>query len=451
MKKITILVAVEIIILIILLVIFTSLLQGSPKELVPEWKRTLYDDNSGWSISFIECQGDIYVIGHTSSFGRDQDIIISRYNTEGELVWEETWGTSEFDRAYRAYSFNGSIYIAGITGDYNKDSLLLKCNSNGQIEWERTWDGDNDEWGHGITIYQNFIYIIGNTNIRGWHSEIFLLKYDLEGNLIWDKSWQSQNMKFGHKMIVHDGYLYALGKFSQYSASNRSEYLLKYDLDGNPIWNQSWGVGDYGVEEFRGLVGYKGGIYVVGSKSIDDNRLLYIKKFNPQGNILWEKTWVRVHNSRNYGMGVCEWDGYLYVVGKTTMDNIEDTNVVLLKYDTKGNLIWSKLWGEKGIDRVIDIICIDGFIYLLGSSETSDPPSFNVFIMKVDTNDIPIYWGAVIIIFGIILVIIVDAILIHRTNKTKTDEIQLDTEVQGQQIFLKVDEIEIKDDIEDDK
>ncbi len=65
--------------------------------------------------------GNVYVAGYTSSFGAgNSDAFLLKYSGAGDLLWQKTWGGTDFEQAY-ALSVDGSgyVYLGGFAPDIN--------------------------------------------------------------------------------------------------------------------------------------------------------------------------------------------------------------------------------------------------------------------------------------------------------------------------------------------
>jgi hypothetical protein len=138
-----------------------------------------------------------------------------------------------------------------------------------------------------------------------------------------------------------NGNVYATGATSSFGAGGRDVILLEYDTRGNLVWQRTWGgTGDeYGTAV---AVDSSGNIYVTGGTTSfgagwDD---VFLVKFNSSGNIVWSRTW----GGSSYDVGhdiSFDSTGNLYVAAETYSFG---TAAVLLKYDVNGSLLWQRTW-----------------------------------------------------------------------------------------------------------
>jgi len=98
------------------------------------------------------------------------DLWIIKISTTGELIWEKTYGGSNFDvgRSIRKTQDNGFI-ISGSsrsadghleTNQGQNDAWILKMNNNVEIEWQKTIGGTNIDFAYDATQLNNGSFVI---------------------------------------------------------------------------------------------------------------------------------------------------------------------------------------------------------------------------------------------------------------------------------------------------
>lgn len=144
------------------------------------WGSTNYDNAFGMTSSE---NSYLYCTGLTTSYGNGGQIFLLKYTKTGNLVWSSIWGGTEGESA-RAIVTDGDsiIYIAGKTDSYgigNNDIVLLKYNKDGNLLKYKTWGGSGNDEAHGIALFKNYLYIAGETgSINKDHQNSVLIKCD---------------------------------------------------------------------------------------------------------------------------------------------------------------------------------------------------------------------------------------------------------------------------------
>lgn len=110
-------------------------------------------------------------------------------------------------------------------------------------------------------------------------------------------------------------------------------------------------------------------------------------KYNPGGDTAWARTFNGDASGNDEGLGVCvDADGNVFVVG-TSVNLGRGNDVCILKYDASGTLLWSKPYYSSELDKSDKglAITIDAaqFIYVTGFSTASDGTQ-DVLLLKYD-------------------------------------------------------------------
>ena len=133
--------------------------------------------------------GGYVIAGSCNSYGAgDYNAWLIKIDNTGEQVWTDTYGGANNDKGWSVQqTADGGYILAGYTcsfGAGDNDSWLIKTNSNGDKVWDRTFGGTNYDDGRLVqqTIDGGYI-IIGNTNSFGVSGscDIWLIKTDENG------------------------------------------------------------------------------------------------------------------------------------------------------------------------------------------------------------------------------------------------------------------------------
>ena len=345
----------------------------------------------------------IYITGDTTSFGAgDYDIFLLKFDLEGNLQWNTTWGSSDRDFVWGIAVYGDSVYLTGDIfrpheGLLRIDVVLLKYNNDGELLWNITWDGDDFalDTARDIAVTDDGVFLTGESG-RG----AFLLKYNYEGQLQWEKTWEIKDGLIKPQCIsIEDAQIFVTGFFRDPSLElDYNIFLTKFNIDGQQIWNTTWGGTDR--ESPTGMVTVEDGIYISGLASGAKVDGLYewdviLLKFDKLGNLQWSDRWGGPKHERSMDLTV--YDDFIYVIGKKRVfieDNVLDEDVLLLEYDSTGRLRSKLTWGGTGVDSGRAISVVEGALYISGLTTSfgeegnvtrggGESPNFNVFLMKV--------------------------------------------------------------------
>ncbi len=172
-----------------------------------------------------------------------------------------------------------------------------------------------------------------------------VVKLSPTGTVQWQTVVASPNMENGLKDLVAlpDGSVVVVGS-TRPNFANQEVRLLKINADGSLAWSQTFG--EATLDEFAArIVAAPGGGFVVGGFSAKtsggglDVTDFFLAKTDPDGNLLWQKTYPKPGSQ--YGRGLIgTLDGGFVLVGETQQTN--PVQATVLKTDAGGNELWFK-------------------------------------------------------------------------------------------------------------
>lgn len=243
-----------------------------------------------------DASGNVYVVGHyeSQSITFDStlisnngysDIFLTKYDTNGNVLWAKGAGSYYFDNAtsvtldtlcniYITGSYYSPISFDSITltnTTVGADIFLTKYDTNGNVLWAKSAGGYFEDIASSIkTDYSGNIFIsgyyrspniifglnnlanAGNTNST---NDIFLAKYDFNGNVLWAKRFGGSIDDMANCITIDSlGNAYLAGNFKSYniifdtttlinydSTSSSDIFIAKFDANGNVIWAKNIG------------------------------------------------------------------------------------------------------------------------------------------------------------------------------------------------------------------
>nr|MDO8108802.1 hypothetical protein [Candidatus Sigynarchaeota archaeon] len=358
--------------------------------------------------------GNIYTCGSTESFAPMWlAMVLVKWNSEGNQIWNRTWG--EIYDVGRAVwgDGKGSIYTCGSTDRDTKsvDLLLVKWDIEGNQLWNRTWGGAAvDEgaavWGDGT----GSIYTCGDTySFSAGGNDLVLVKWDSDGYQIWNRTWGGIKWDQGYGVWGDGtGIIYTCGSTMSFGSGGYDVVLVNYDSLGNQLWNRTWG----GIQDDYGNAVWgdgKGSIYTCGDTccyGAGENDMVLIK-WNSAGNQVWNRTWggsAVDEGSAVWGDGA----GSIYTCGSTDSYGAGYSDIILVKWDAAGNRLWNGTWGGPANDvgnamwGIGKYIYICGCTYSYGSGDTDMVLWFSELYTPIPTSSIV----GIIVLIGVVAIAI---------------------------------------------
>ncbi|MHA1269337.1 MAG: hypothetical protein ACTSPY_06070 [Candidatus Helarchaeota archaeon] len=424
------------------------------------WGGTLNDEGFGL---VVDRNNNIYFCGQTGSFGVGSlDAFLIKYNSSGYQIWNTTWGGVNWDSFTDVVvDGNNNIYVSGYTDSFgasDNDAILIKYNMTGALVWNITWGGSDFDTGNSLAVDgDNNLYLCGYTHISLGNSDAFLAKFDTLGNQLWNITWGGSFVEHGNDVIT-DGNndVYLCGTSDSFSGGSFDAFLAKFDSLGNQIWNITWG----GSTTDRGRgVGVDGNnnVYFTGdTDSFGAGKLdTFLTMYNSTGYQMWNITWGGSNDDYGYrvavdglnsiyvcgftssfGVGlfdtfiikyeVCYYPFYtysseyqfwggpsresghgievdgnnnIYITGETISYGMGQADAFLVKYDSKSNLLWNVTWGGTLFDFSLDVaVDRNNYIYICGVIRIFGPNPA-AFLAKYNSSGHEIWnktWGGII-------------------------------------------------------
>ena len=366
---------------------------------------------SGWTTGNLNNQIHAGVANNSDGIN---DSYIMKLDSDGKEQWTKLFGTTEEDQGYAVHiASDGFIYITGetsanlnnqihsgvsndeINNSGKADIFVIKLNSDGTEIWTKIYGSKRDDlaWWSEIDENNN-LYLFGEThgNLNGEINNSegledgFVMKVDSDGNQLWTSLVGTRfNEEFFDIAISNDGFLYVVGetsddgKKSPNGISNSDDILItKLDTDGKIIWTKSFGKDSSDEVGYSIEIDSNGSLYVGGRTNGNLNDAqnngdydVFLMKLDSEGNEIWTK----LYGSDSYesgGLKIRE-DGYIYYAGTTNgnlngIQNNGDADAYLMKLDSEGNEIWTKLFGSENEEGLSHFEFFNDSIYLTGFS-----------------------------------------------------------------------------------
>jgi hypothetical protein len=157
-----------------------------------------YQDSVAWRTTFGGAQddlaksiiqsddGNLILVGQTKSYGAGNfDIYIIKVDTDGNLIWNNTYGTAQDDGANAVtQATDGGYVIAGYTTSETglSSAYMIKTNSQGQLLWNYTYPGLAF---NSISLANDGGYILAAKS----PNTFALVKVDSAGQMQWNQNY----------------------------------------------------------------------------------------------------------------------------------------------------------------------------------------------------------------------------------------------------------------------
>ena len=164
------------------------------------WSKSYGGSNDDWVNEYVQTtDGSFTLVGGTQSYGTgipaSPNLYLIRTDPNGNFVWDKTYGGTKGEVGNDiVVTPDGGYLIVGNTyasGDQS-DIWLIKTDSNGNMVWNKTYGGSGTDTGnalHNTTDGSGYI-IVGSTSSYGnGSSDIWMIRVDTNGNEVWNRTF----------------------------------------------------------------------------------------------------------------------------------------------------------------------------------------------------------------------------------------------------------------------
>ncbi len=307
-------------------------------------------NNSGGSVISVDATGNIYlsfpfsdtmvVDGQTFISKGGRDIALMKLDSNGNLIWGKSYGSVFNEYISKLLLKENNLYLCGMFSDAGTNSIqfdsitlithgswdifLLKADTMGHIFWAKNEGNTLSDMCGGITVdLNNNIYITGSTggNLKLDHDTLwdvnavgmnFVIKYDSTGNELWAKGALSTTGYYG-------GYIDA--------DTNGNIYISGYTINDQSINFGALTLSSQGYNK----------TYLV--KYSSSGQLLFAKNISTY-TFYDEAQCLRINPIEN-AIYLCGQYNYLATFGNDTLPSYGHDDILVLKMDENGNVIWT--------------------------------------------------------------------------------------------------------------
>jgi hypothetical protein len=264
----------------------------------------------------VDSSGNAYITGYTTNSNFSLDAITAKYSSSGTLLWQRRYGlTTPSTHAEQSNSIaidnTGSVYIAGLAGSSStatRDAFITKYNTNGALQWQVYFGNIDDQLSTpAIDVATD---ISGNAHIvtRTAIDDISIAKYSTSGQFLWKTALGGTSVLRPNSIATDSSSnVYIVGSIDVSTANpptSGSAYIAKFNSSGALQWQKRLDLTNYVSGANTLHVDSVGNVYMGGSSLgfYNNNFLPIIVKFNPAGEILWQRLVIEIN--KNGGSGI---------------------------------------------------------------------------------------------------------------------------------------------------
>tara|TARA_R110002074_G_scaffold149035_8_gene301368 strand:- start:1242 stop:2585 length:1344 start_codon:yes stop_codon:yes gene_type:complete len=192
-------------------------------------------------------ESDDFDISNTNG---SYDFWVVKVDTFGNLIWEQSFGGEGIEVSYDiAKTTDNGFVVVGNTFSTNGDILLnhgesdmwmIKLDEEGNLIWEQTYGGSQFDLAQAVVQSKDGGFLItGNSksddkdsSLNNGENDIWVVKTNAFGDLVWEKSFGGSGLDFGFDLLENtDGSIIIAGEssstdFGSISSKGNADLIL---------------------------------------------------------------------------------------------------------------------------------------------------------------------------------------------------------------------------------
>jgi len=323
-----------------------------------------------------------YTAGSTNNnMSHTEKAKISRYDLKKEKNLEKIYNVG-YSSTFSDLILDEDDIVA--VGSYEKSeedhknkvkrALIVKFDKSGNILFENDFMILENSTYTNIIQVGDYYYVCGqsvyqSTKVGSKEGGALLVKYDKDGNMIWNKIYgNSKNSIYSDLIMVND-FIYVVG------FGTNTSVLVQYDMDGNIVHQTEYSTNE--SNGFQNLLVVQDKIYVCGSilnenNSLDGLIVKYDFDCNPVGEVSYHNT-----SNNQFKKLIVDEDDYIICVG---LSSNKTSDGLIVKYDSNLKLLDSVTYGDENDDYFTDILLDEKEYLVVGYSSYEDEGYMSKFI-----------------------------------------------------------------------
>jgi hypothetical protein len=214
---------------------------------------------------------------------------------------------------------------------------------------------------------------------------LLFLTLSVHGQGIFFNSYGDAQNDEGMGMLPdHDGSFLLHGSTLSATTGTYDGYIVKTDSNGYLIWTKTYGAAN--DDRIQSIASTAEGGYIAAGMTedlngIEDGLLL---KIDSAGNPLWSKKYGGSQDDAFNKLLIAADGGYI-LGGATSSSGAGGSDLFIVKTDSSGTILWSRVIGGPGADYVNDMYLMsDGGIIVTGAYNDLTPTDGDAILVKLD-------------------------------------------------------------------
>jgi hypothetical protein len=305
------------------------------------------------------------------------------------------WGRTGYKDAVssiRQTSDSGYIMLTKgqLSAGGNFNSSLVKTNSQGGILWNKYFQNGTSSMNNAnveITSDGGFIVATSQYISASSHYIVTLQKFDSNGDTLWTSVYTSVGGSDVLRVMQTNDHGFIIGGEARGAVNIGKPFLIKTDSSGIIQWFKTYSLNGYNDLTWVEITS-DGGFVFTGTRNSysQDSSKVFVVKTDSLGNPFWAKIYDNIDAiSANKIIETSNGD---FLITGSWLDSTHTNNDVLaLKSDDTGNLLWAKRYGGTKYDYGTSLLDLPGIGHIIvGYYGTPNGTYPEIYLIQTDLS-----------------------------------------------------------------
>ena len=318
----------------------------------------------------------------------------SLFAKELKTEFIKTYGGTKRDKAYGAVALkDGSALLVGTSksfGTQREQMLITKLSPKGKTLFRAVYGEKKKDEGRAIAKSGdgNFIAVGSSESYsKEGDKDLYVVKLSPDGRKIWSKVFGGDRDDEAFDVVgTGNGGALIVGTTESFGHGNKDIFILFIDKNGKEIWSKFLG-GDSDDVGYSVAV-TKGGFYVAGyTESFGAGGQDFILlKYNSKGKLQFTKIFGGDDDDQ-FKSVVATKDGGCAVAGFTKSFESKHSDIDIIRYSKDGKMLWHKIYGFKSKEWANSITTTkNGGFLVAGTTKSFGFGNFDFYMLELDSN-----------------------------------------------------------------
>ena len=353
------------------------------------WERTYGGFGSDQAADvLLRADGGFVIAGSTGSFGPGGgDLYVIGTDADGIPEWSRALGGAAVDQGQAVAQADGGFLVLGTTTSFGAggyDLLAYRLDASGNVLWQRTYGSAEWDFGRDAVFLGDGWALAGRTFGASVQGHAWLLRTDLAGDTLWTRTWSDGRPSEAHAVLpLADGSLLVAG--STGAGDDQDGFVASFLPDGTPGWSLLLG-GDSADVVLGMDTCTNGDVVVVGNTaSWSVFQQILVARTTQAGTLIWSEHYGQLDEHEGHDVAGRSSDR-IAIAGSTRGYGAGGSDGYLLLLDAAGQFEQGLTYGGPADDGLNTLVALPvGDFVLAGRTRSYGPGQEAVHALRTDS------------------------------------------------------------------